>query len=128
MFFVMILGVVLNYLFPKGLFFVIAAMATFATVWVWLTVLISQVAMRKKLSKEETRQLKFPVPFWPIGPAFAIGFMIFVIGILGYYEPARKALYAGGIWLAFLLDITFSSITPSAGVRAFSICFCRGSF
>lgn len=112
MFFVMILGVVLNYLFPKGLFFVIAAMATFATVWVWLTVLISQVAMRKKLSKEETSQLKFPVPFWPVGPAFAIGFMIFVIGILGYYEPARKALYAGGIWLVLLLTCYYLWVKP----------------
>lgn len=112
MFFVMILGVILNYLYPTGLFFVIAAMATFATVWVWLTVLVSQVAMRRTLTKDEIKSLKFPIPFWPVGPALAIGFMIFVIAVLGYYEPARKALYAGAIWLVLLLICYYIWIKP----------------
>ncbi len=43
----LLLGVVLNYLIPKNVFLIIASIATFATVWVWLMILISQVAMRR---------------------------------------------------------------------------------
>lgn len=117
MFCVMILGVVLNYFFPKHLFFVIAAMATFATVWVWLTVLVSQVMMRRTLSPEEVKALKFPIPFWPVGPAIAIVFMIFVIGVLGYYEPARNALYAGVIWLIWLVLVYYIWTKPQMKKR-----------
>lgn len=112
MFLVLIFGVLLNYFFPEQLFFVIAAMATFATVWVWLTVLISQVEMRRKLSKEAVDKLKFPIPFWPVGPFIAIAFMIFVIGVLGYYEPARKALYAGVVWLVWLVAFYYLWAKP----------------
>lgn len=109
---VLMLGVVLNYLIPDQLFFIIAAMATFATVWVWLTVLVSQVAMRRKLSKEAVKSLKFPIPFWPIGPIVAIVFMLFIIGLLGYYAPARSALYAGIIWLVLLVVAYYLWVKP----------------
>ncbi|UGA39969.1 amino acid permease [Chromobacterium haemolyticum] len=46
-------GVVLNYLMPKDVFLLIASIATFATVWVWLMILLSQVAMRRQMSKDE---------------------------------------------------------------------------
>ncbi|MFX8223314.1 proline-specific permease ProY, partial [Acinetobacter baumannii] len=77
---------VLNYLIPENVFLIIASIATFATVWVWLMILLSQVAMRRRLSAEEVRALKFKVPLWPVGPALAIAFMLFVIGVLGYME------------------------------------------
>lgn len=109
---VLMVGVFLNYLIPDELFFLIAAMATFATVWVWLTVLISQVAMRRKLSAEAIKNLKFPVPFWPVGPAIAIAFMLFVLGLLGYYAPARSALYAGIIWLMLLVIAYYLWVKP----------------
>ncbi len=109
---VLMVGVFLNYWIPDELFFLIAAMATFATVWVWLTVLISQVAMRRQLSVEAIKNLKFPVPFWPFGPAIAIGFMLFVIGLLGYYAPARSALYAGIIWIILLVIAYYLWVKP----------------
>jgi histidine transporter len=95
-------GVVLNYLIPEQVFVIIASIATFATVWVWLMILLSQVAMRRRLSAEEVRALKFKVPLWPVGPALAIAFMLFVIGVLGYVEDTRVALYVGAGWVALL--------------------------
>ncbi|EGH30469.1 amino acid permease-associated region, partial [Pseudomonas syringae pv. japonica str. M301072] len=67
-------GVLLNYLIPKDVFLLIASLATFATVWVWLMILLTQVAMRRSMNREEAAQLKFAVPFWPYGPAAAIAF------------------------------------------------------
>lgn len=98
----LLLGVVLNYLIPKQVFMIIASIATFATVWVWLMILLSQIAMRRTLSPQEVSQLSFPVPWWPVAPALATIFMLFVIGLLGYFEDSRIALYVGLVWVAFL--------------------------
>ncbi|MCW2258044.1 histidine transporter [Providencia alcalifaciens] len=99
---VMLLGVVLNYLLPEKIFVIIASIATFATVWVWLMILLSQVAMRRKMSKEEVKKLKFPVPFWPIGPAITIAFMVFVIALLGFFKETQVALIVGCAWVVIL--------------------------
>ena len=98
----LLLAVVLNYLIPQKVFMIIASIATFATVWVWLMILLSQIVMRRTLSPEETRQLSFPVPWWPVAPALATAFMAFVIGLLGYFEESRIALYVGLVWIALL--------------------------
>ncbi|AKH62665.1 MULTISPECIES: amino acid permease [Photorhabdus] len=103
---VLLIGVVLNYLLPNEIFVIIASIATFATVWVWLMILLSQVAMRRKMSKEEVKTLKFPVPMWPIAPILTIIFMVFVIVLLGYFEKTRIALIVGVAWVA-LLSITY---------------------
>ncbi|KGM28899.1 proline-specific permease ProY [Photorhabdus luminescens] len=103
---VLLIGVILNYLIPEEIFVIIASIATFATVWVWLMILLSQVAMRCKMSKEEVKTLKFPVPMWPIAPALTIIFMVFVIVLLGYFEKTRIALIVGIVWV-ILLSVTY---------------------
>ncbi len=95
-------GVVLNYLIPKNVFLVIASIATFATVWVWLMILISQVAMRRSMSKENVAHLAFPVPFWPVAPILTIIFMAFIIAVLGYFPDTRIAMYVGLAWVGLM--------------------------
>jgi len=99
---VLLIGVVLNYLIPENVFVIIASIATFATVWVWLMILLSQVAMRRKLSTAEIKALDFPVFGWPYAPAFAIGFMVFILVMMGYFPDSRPAIYVGITWLALL--------------------------
>ncbi|AJJ28473.1 TPA: amino acid permease [Yersinia enterocolitica] len=98
----LLLGVVLNYLIPKNVFLIIASIATFATVWVWLMILISQVAMRRSMSKENVARLAFPVPFWPVAPMFTIIFMAFIIAVLGYFPDTRIAMYVGLAWVILM--------------------------
>lgn len=52
---VLLVGVLLNYLIPENVFEIIASIATFATVYVWLMILLAQFGMRKKLSAEEIK-------------------------------------------------------------------------
>ena len=99
---VLLIGVVLNYLIPENVFMIIASIATFATVWVWLMILLSQVAMRRKLSTAEIKALDFPIWGWPYAPAFAIGFMAFILVMMGYFPDSRPAIYVGITWLALL--------------------------
>ncbi|MQQ35795.1 amino acid permease [Pseudomonas sp. SZ57] len=107
-------GVLLNYLIPKDVFLLIASLATFATVWVWLMILLTQVAMRRSMNREEAAQLKFAVPFWPYGPAAAITFMLFIFGVLGYFPDNRAALIVGAIWIVLLLIAYAVWVKPKA--------------
>ncbi|RMV64538.1 amino acid permease [Pseudomonas coronafaciens] len=107
-------GVLLNYLIPKDVFLLIASLATFATVWVWLMILLTQVAMRRSMSREEVTQLKFAVPFWPYGPAAAIVFMLFIFGVLGYFPDNRAALIVGAVWIVLLLIAYAVWVKPKA--------------
>jgi len=46
----LLIGVLLDYLIPENVFLLIVSIATFATVWVWLMILLSQVAMRRNMN------------------------------------------------------------------------------
>lgn len=111
-------GVLLNYLIPENVFLVIASIATFATVWVWLMILFTQVAMRRSMTTEQVAELKFPVPFWPYAPAAAIVFMLFVFGVLGYFPDTQAALLVGAVWIVLLVVAYLLWVKPAAGQTA----------
>ncbi|HEX8590515.1 amino acid permease [Pseudomonas sp.] len=105
-------GVVLNYLIPENVFLLIASIATFATVWVWLMILVTQIAMRRSMSADEVAQLKFPVPFWPVAPIVATLFMVFVFGVLGYFPDSQAALVVGAVWIGLLVIAYWIWVKP----------------
>ncbi|MBA6042717.1 amino acid permease [Pseudomonas carnis] len=111
-------GVVLNYLIPENVFLLIASIATFATVWVWLMILFTQVAMRRSMTKAQIAELRFPVPFWPYAPAAAIVFMLFVFGVLGYFPDTQAALMVGAVWIVLLIIAYWLWVKPAAGQTA----------
>ncbi|KPA92387.1 amino acid permease [Pseudomonas asplenii] len=111
-------GVLLNYLIPENVFLLIASIATFATVWVWFMILVTQVAMRRSMSREEAAQLKFPVPFWPYAPIAAITFMIFIFGVLGWFPDSRPALIVGAVWLGLLVLAYLIWVKPAVAQAA----------
>lgn len=98
----LLVGVLLNYTMPDRVFLVIASIATFATVFVWLMILFAQYRSRKQMSADEVAALKFPVPFWPYGQLIAIGFLVFVIAVLAFDADSRVALVVGAVWLVLL--------------------------
>ncbi|RON01237.1 amino acid permease [Pseudomonas brassicacearum] len=114
----LLLGVLLNYLIPENVFLLIASIATFATVWVWLMILFTQVAMRRSMTAEQVAQLKFPVPFWPYAPMAAIAFMLFVFGVLGYFPDTQAALIVGVVWIVLLVLAYLTWVKPAAGRAA----------
>ncbi|WP_025112579.1 amino acid permease [Pseudomonas sp. H1h] len=114
----LLLGVLLNYLIPENVFLLIASIATFATVWVWLMILFTQVAMRRSMTAEQVAQLKFPVPFWPYAPMAAIAFMLFVFGVLGYFPDTQAALIVGVVWIVLLVLAYLTWVKPAAAQAA----------
>lgn len=109
----LLVGVLLNYTMPDRVFLVIASIATFATVFVWLMILLAQYRSRQRMSADEAAALKFPVPFWPYGQLIAIGFLVFVIALLAFDADSRVALVVGAAWLV-LLAIAFRRWTRPA--------------
>jgi AAT family amino acid transporter len=92
---VLVVGVVLNAALPERVFTIVASLATFATVFVWLMILLAQVASRRGMPHEEREALEFPVPLWPYGQLFAIAFILFTIGIMVWQSEYHTALAVG---------------------------------
>ncbi len=99
----LLVAVYLNYIMPGKVFLVIASLATFATVWVWIMILCSQIAFRRRLSENEVKALAFPLPGGVASSVVGIVFLVFIIGLIGYFEETRVSLYVGVLWIAFLL-------------------------
>lgn len=111
---VLIIGVVLNAVLPEEVFVIVAALATFATVYVWLMILLAQVASRRHMDPAEVAALKFPVPFWPFGQYFAIAFIFFTFGIMIWESSFHLALGVGVGFLALMTLLYFLTGRPKA--------------
>ncbi|AOW94319.1 proline-specific permease ProY [Rhodococcus sp. WMMA185] len=98
----LLVGVLLNYLIPDRVFLVIASIATFATIFVWLMILASHYRSRRRMDPAEVAALKFPVPFWPYGPLITMAFLVFVMAVIAFDADTRVALIVGAVWLALL--------------------------
>jgi proline-specific permease ProY len=99
----MLVAVYLNYLMPEKVFLVIASLATFATVWVWIMILFAQIGFRRTLSQEQAKALKFAMPGGIFTALVGILFLLFIIGLIGYFPDTRISLYVGAGWLVLLL-------------------------
>lgn len=99
----LLLGVILNAVMPQSVFLLIASIATFATVWVWLMILLSHISMKRSIKREGKLPSEFPVPWWPILNIVTLLFLCAVIVILGWFDDTRIALIVGVIWIGLLL-------------------------
>ncbi|MNU08027.1 Proline-specific permease ProY [compost metagenome] len=52
------------------------------------------------------------MPFWPYGQYFAIAFMVFIFGVLGYFPDTRPALWVGAVWIALLVVAYWMWVRP----------------
>lgn len=103
---VLILGVVLNAAFPN-VFETIAALATFATVFVWLMILLAHLASRRNMTPAQVEALRFPVPFWPYGQWFAVAFIAFTFAIMAWLPQYHLALAVGVGFLVLMTALYF---------------------
>ena len=94
-------GAVLNAIYPDQIYFLIAALATFATVLVWLMILFAHIGMKRKLAASGAAS-EFPTPLWPFASYATLIFIIFVIVMIGVVPDTRPALIVGVIWVALL--------------------------
>lgn len=111
---VLIVGVILNAVLPERVFEIVASLATFATVYVWLMILLAQVGSRRNMPADEVKSLKFPVPFYPFGQYFAILFIAFTFGIMVWYDNYHLPLAVGVGFLALMTILYYATGRPKA--------------
>lgn len=97
---VLVVGVIVNFLFEDA-FLVVASLATFATVMVWVMILISHIAFKKQLARENATS-DFPSPGWPWASSLALAFMLAIVVQLAFFPDTRLALIVGAIWCVVL--------------------------
>lgn len=103
---VMIIGVILNAVIPENVFEIIASLATFATIYVWLMILLAHVASRRGMTAQDVASLKYKVPFWPYGQYFAIVFIVFTFGIM-VWQPDYRISLAVGVGFIIIMSGVF---------------------
>lgn len=98
---VLVVGLVVNLLFENA-FLYIATLVTFATVLVWVMILVTHLAMRRRRRLDGEGPSPFPTPWWPVASWAALAFMVFVVVLLGFFEDTRMSLIIGAAWLILL--------------------------
>ena len=110
----LLIGVVLNVLFPDQVLFLLGALATFATVLVWLVILIAHIRMKRVIAQENRLPSEFPVPMWPVASYLTVGFIIMVIVLVGIVPESRPALWVGLIWVG-IICLAYFGLVRGAG-------------
>ena len=92
---VLVVGVLVNVFFEQA-FLVVAAVATYATVMVWVMILLTHIAFKKQKAREGVTT-DFPVPGWPIASYLALAFLTFVVVMFAFFPETQIVLIAGVI-------------------------------
>ncbi|MDN0082780.1 amino acid permease [Crenobacter sp. SG2305] len=105
--FLLLIGVLLNYVAPKQVFVWLTAVSTFAAIWTWGVILLSQLRFRSRLSRVELAALSYRMPLFPYGSYLAGAFLLLVIGLMAYFPDTRIALIIGPAWIAMLMVVYY---------------------
>src|SRR3984957_14221771 len=103
----LLFGVLLNYLVPAKVFVWVTSIATFAAIWTWTVILLSQMKFRKSLSGTERDRLAFRMPFYPYSSWLALAFLALVIVLMAYFPDTQVALIVGPLWLVLLTALFY---------------------
>ncbi|MFV0435300.1 MAG: amino acid permease [Leucobacter sp.] len=106
----LLIGVVLNFFYPDQVLFLLGALATFATVLVWLVILVAHIRMKREIARENKLPSEFPVPLWPVASYLTVGFILFVVVMVGIVPESRPALWVGLIWVGILVVCYFGLV------------------
>ncbi|QUG43747.1 amino acid permease [Psychrobacillus sp. INOP01] len=105
--FLLLVGVILNYLVPEKVFIWVTSISTFGAVWTWGIILLSQLKFRKTLTKGEVSRLSYKALFYPVGSYLALAFLVLVLGLMAYFPDTRIALIVGPIWIIGLVFVYY---------------------
>ncbi|MGO1167659.1 MAG: amino acid permease [Janibacter sp.] len=103
-------GIALFLTIEERLFFFVAAIASFATVFTWLMILLAHWRMRTRIAREGAPATVYRMPLFPVLNAIAIAFMVFVIVLLATTEAGRDAFLVGAGALVVLTLAYFAFV------------------
>lgn len=110
-------GIALYLTIEDRLFFFVAAIATFATVFTWTMILLAHWRMRREMAAAQVPASDYPVPFFPVPNVLALAFMAGVILLLASTEDGRSAFLVGAGALV-ALAIAYAALVRGRGREA----------
>ena len=108
---VLALGVIFNALYENA-FVIVASLATFATVLVWVMIVLSHIAYKR--GGYDTEKQPVRLPLW--ASYLTLAFMVFIVALFAFFEDTQQALIVGAAWCLFLL--LYYRLAVSRRVRA----------
>ena len=112
---ILMLGVVLNYLFPEKILGYLLTMVAWLLLWAWSAIALSHLLYRRSVSNERPSPVNFRMPGSPY-TNWAILLVIAVVAItLAVYGSSRITFYILVSWLGLLTASYYfnSSLRPS---------------
>ena len=110
---VMAVGVIVNIAFENA-FEVVASLATFATVFVWVMILLAHIAYKRGGYEDEVQPVRLPL----VVSYITLAFMTFIVVLFGFFDDTRLALVVGAIWCVFLLAYYRLAVAPRLAKNA----------
>jgi AAT family amino acid transporter/D-serine/D-alanine/glycine transporter len=99
----MLLGVAVNALMPDQAFVYITSVATLGGIWCWGVILVSHLVYRRRVRQGLVAASSFRLPLATPLCIATLGFLAFVLCLLGLDADQRVALYALPLWAAILV-------------------------
>lgn len=101
--FFMLIGVGLFFLFPKDAFSLVFSIAGITGIFIWATILITQIKFRKTLSNEEISKLKYKSLFFPYANYIGLALLLLAIIVCALNDSFRAGVLLFPIWLIILM-------------------------
>ncbi|MCY8232345.1 amino acid permease, partial [Priestia endophytica] len=101
---VVLIGVVLNYTMPEGVFTLITSISTVCFIFIWGITVICHLKYRK--TKPDLAKInKFKLPLYPFSNYLILAFLAFIIVVLALAEDTRVSLFVTPVWFILLIVI-----------------------
>lgn len=107
--FVLLFGVVLNYVMPEQVFIYVTSVASFGAMWTWIVILITQLRYRQTLSAEQIKHLRYKMPFSPYSNYLALLFIAGVVVASAINPSTQIALFIFPVWLIVLIVVYYAT-------------------
>ena len=101
------LGVLLNYFVPEKAFQWATAAVTLIGLFVWVSILVTQLKFRKSLSQEQINSLGYKSLWWPYASWIALIFIGVVVLLMAFNAQTRIALFVGPPIILILVLLYF---------------------
>ena len=105
----MLIGVFLNYVVPGKVFTYVTSVGTFAGLFAWFMIVLSQMGFRRSLSTDKIAKLKFPMVLYPIANYITLIFLVFVLVVMCLSPDTLVAVIAGAAWMAILIAFYYGT-------------------
>ena len=101
--FFMLIGVGLFFLFPKDAFSLVFSIAGITGMFIWATILITQIKFRKTLNSEQVSKLKYKSIFFPYANYVGLALLFLSIVVCILNDACRTGVLLFPVWLIILM-------------------------